>query len=113
MTSSCSSPPLASGKGGVGKSTFVSNLAVELDNRGFTVGIIDADMLGPSQPTLLGSKEKPQINPETKKIMPIWEEYYRNLNTEVPEGEIGINPGIMSISKKIDIVHHYGKPSIK
>ena len=52
-------------------------------------------------------------DPETKKIMPIWKEYYKNLNTEVPEGEIGINPGIMSISKKIDIVHHYGKPSIK
>ena len=52
-------------------------------------------------------------DPETQKIMPIWEEYYKNLNSKVPEGEIGINPGIMSISKNIDIVHHYGKPSIK
>ena len=52
-------------------------------------------------------------DPQTQKIMPIWIEYYKNLNAVVPEGEIGINPGIMSISKKIDIVHHYGKPSIK
>ena len=36
-----------------------------------------------------------------------------DFTVDIPEGKIGINPGIMSISKKIDIVHHYGKPSIK
>ena len=76
---------IGSGKGGVGKSTFVSNLAVELDNRGFTVGIIDADMHGPSQPTLLGSTEKPQINPETKKIIPTTSKSIKFINMSAGE----------------------------
>ena len=53
------------------------------------------------------------IEPETEKIMDIWDEYYKNLNFEVPEGKIGINPGIMSISQNIEIIHHYGIPSKK
>ena len=57
---------VASGKGGVGKSTFASNVAFELVNRGFKVGVLDADMHGPSQPTLLGSHEKPKIDKESK-----------------------------------------------
>ncbi len=61
---------IASGKGGVGKSTFVSNMALELNKRGLKVGIIDADMHGPSQPTLLNCFKKPMIDPETKKISP-------------------------------------------
>jgi len=53
------------------------------------------------------------IDPETNKTMDIWKKYYSNLNTEIPEGKKGINPGNMSISEKIEIVHHYGKPSKK
>ena len=53
------------------------------------------------------------IEPETGKIMDIWDEYYKNLNFEVPQGKIGINPGIMSISQNIEIIHHYGIPSKK
>ena len=62
---------VASGKGGVGKSTFASNVAFELVNRGFKVGVLDADMHGPSQPTLLGSHEKPKIDKESKMIIPV------------------------------------------
>ena len=88
---------IGSGKGGVGKSTFVSNLAVELDNRGFTVGIIDADMHGPSQPTLLGSTEKPQINPETKKIIPTTSKGIKfiSIGLMVPENQAVIWRGPM------------------
>ena len=53
------------------------------------------------------------IDSETNKIMDLWEEYYKELNIRVPEGEPGINPGNMSVSDNIDIVHHYGKPSKK
>ena len=53
------------------------------------------------------------IDPETNKTMDIWKKYYNDLNTEIPEGKKGINPGNMSISEKIEIVHHYGKPSKK
>ena len=50
---------IGSGKGGVGKSTLTTNLAVALARSGRKVGLIDADIYGPSQPTLLGSREKP------------------------------------------------------
>ena len=50
------------------------------------------------------------IDPETNSLFPIWEEYFKELNVPVPEGEPGLNPGGMSKSHYIDIVHFYGKP---
>jgi len=50
---------IGSGKGGVGKSTVSANIAIALAKAGRKVGLIDADVYGPSQPTLLGSDTKP------------------------------------------------------
>jgi ATP-binding protein involved in chromosome partitioning len=61
---------IASGKGGVGKSTLTTNLAVALAKQGRNVGIVDADIYGPSQPRLLANEgERPRVN--DKKLVPV------------------------------------------
>jgi ATP-binding protein involved in chromosome partitioning len=59
---------VASGKGGVGKSTTAINVALGLRDQGLRVGLLDADIYGPSVPRLTGIREKPQLNADRKMI---------------------------------------------
>jgi ATP-binding protein involved in chromosome partitioning len=62
---------IASGKGGVGKSTVAANLAVALAREGKRTGLLDADIYGPSQPRMMGVSDRPK-SPDGKTILPLF-----------------------------------------
>jgi ATP-binding protein involved in chromosome partitioning len=60
---------IGSGKGGVGKSTIAANLAIALARSGRKVGLVDADIYGPSLPRIMGNSERPEL--AEKQIVPV------------------------------------------
>jgi len=67
----CNVVAVASGKGGVGKSTVAANLAVAFAQTGARTGLLDLDIYGPSVPLQFGVHERPPMDPERKKLLPI------------------------------------------
>ncbi|MBF6604122.1 MAG: Mrp/NBP35 family ATP-binding protein [Chloroflexi bacterium] len=79
---------VASGKGGVGKSTIAVNLAVALARAGASVGLLDADITGPNVPIMLGLSGQPTATPEGK-IAPLVRHGVKAISIQffVPEGQ--------------------------
>ena len=79
---------VASGKGGVGKSTISVNLAVALAQAGASVGLLDADITGPNIPLMLGLEGQPKASPEGK-ILPLERHGVKAISIQffVPEGQ--------------------------
>ncbi|MDP7036314.1 MAG: Mrp/NBP35 family ATP-binding protein [Candidatus Marinimicrobia bacterium] len=61
---------VASGKGGVGKSTVAANIACSFSRKGYKVGLLDLDIYGPSLPIILGINESPKLT-QDKKLVPL------------------------------------------
>lgn len=87
---------VASGKGGVGKSTVTANLAVALSEQGLRVGAVDADIYGFSLPTLLGATEPPAVDAD-KRLIPTHASGVQLLSMDffVPPGQAVIWRGPM------------------
>ncbi len=86
---------IASGKGGVGKSTVCAHLALSLARLGTQVGILDADIFGPTIPTLLGIREKPVR--EGNRILPVSHEGLKvmSMGFFMSAGDVAIMRGPM------------------
>lgn len=72
--------PIASGKGGVGKSTVSVNLALALSSTGASVGLLDADVYGPSIPRIMGISELPSM--EGDRILPVRKHQVKVISTD-------------------------------
>ncbi|WP_114964738.1 Mrp/NBP35 family ATP-binding protein [Alkalilacustris brevis] len=87
---------IGSGKGGVGKSTVSSNLAVAMARQGWRVGLLDADIYGPSQPRMMGM-DQPPMSPDGKAIIPLESHgvKFMSIGLLLPRGEAVIWRGPM------------------
>jgi len=97
---------VASGKGGVGKSTTAVNLALGLQRLGLKVGLLDADIYGPSIPRMLGLTERPRTN-QDKKLIPMEAFGLKamSIGLLVPEDQAVIWRGPMVMSAINQLLH--------
>lgn len=105
---------VASGKGGVGKSTVTANLAVTLASTGHKVGVLDADIYGPSMPLMFGLQGKSINSPDGKVMLPM-ESHGVHLNSIgllVPEDKATIWRGPMASKALLQVLNETKWPEL-
>lgn len=98
---------VASGKGGVGKSTVSTNLAAALSSLGKRIGLLDADVYGPSISLMLGIHERPEVT-EEKKLVPVSQHGLKVMSTGflVPDGQAVVWRGPMLDKLLTEFIHN-------
>ena len=98
---------VASGKGGVGKSTTAVNLALALQHEGARVGLLDADIYGPSIPVMLGCPDERPVSHDGKFMQPVQAHgiVCNSIGFLVPEGEAAVWRGPMASKALAQILH--------
>ena len=98
---------IASGKGGVGKSTLTANLAVALAKKGKKIGLLDADIFGPSQAKMFALNQKPETAEDGHSLLPI-EQYgikLMSMGLMVEEGQAIVWRGPMLMKALEQMIH--------
>ena len=98
---------ILSGKGGVGKSSVTTQVALTLVNKGFNVGVLDIDLTGPSLPRMFGVENK-QVHQSTQGWVPV--SVYNNNNNQGTDSKRG-NLSLMSLGFcwAIEVIQLYGE----
>lgn len=105
---------IASGKGGVGKSTVSSNLAVTLALQGYKVGLLDADIYGPSMPMMFGLQGQNVVTHDEKTMEPFHQfgVYLNSIGFLIPEDKATIWRGPMASRALMQVINETNWPEL-
>ncbi|QTH63741.1 P-loop NTPase [Psychrosphaera ytuae] len=105
---------VSSGKGGVGKSTVTSNLAVTLAKQGYRTGVLDADIYGPSMPLMFGLQGKNVVTHDEKTMEPFYQHgvYLNSIGFLIPEDKATIWRGPMASRALMQVINETNWPEL-
>ena len=105
---------VSSGKGGVGKSTVTSNLAVTLAKQGYRAGVLDADIYGPSMPMMFGLQGQNVVTHDEKTMEPFYQHgvYLNSIGFLIPEDKATIWRGPMASKALMQVINETNWPEL-